>query len=87
MKKGLQIGAGSEITKRGKRVTNQGREYESVQNSYNHWCENGTKNIQIKKVYNIEIIKVTIFPTGKKCFNISVIIIHDNNNNIKSPPE
>ena len=37
---------------------------------HNLWCKNGTKNIQIKKVYSIEIIKVTIFPTRKKLFKI-----------------
>ena len=49
------------------------------------------KNIQIKKVYIIEIIKIIIFSARKKWFNIFIIIISDNNdnknNNIKKPPE
>ena len=43
------------------------------------------KNIQIKKVYIIEIIKITVFPTCKMSFNISIINNNDydddNNNN------
>ena len=43
--------------------------------------------MQIKEAYSIEIIKVTKFPTRKKSFNISIIVINDNNNNIKKRPE
>ena len=43
--------------------------------------------MQIKNVYGIEIIKVTIFPARKKSFNISITIFNDNDNNIKKPPE
>ena len=54
---------------------------------YNLWCENGRKNEQIKKVYSTEIKRVTVFPNRKKSFNTPIIIINDNNNNIRKPPE
>ena len=43
----------------------------------------GQKIYKLKKVYSIEIIKVTIFPSRKKSHNISIIIFDDNDNNIK----